>query len=137
MTMADSRRGGLLTTLAILFAILALTDILKPLHLEGPTTGLVFFGKRLSGTPDAILGPLLGIVLLIYAALIWRMRRYAMYLGYAYAIYVTLNLVLFSVRNPSPASQSEMIFGIVYIIVALAMSWATAILLNRRKIDLR
>ena len=135
--MADSRRGGSITTLAILFAILALTDILKPLHLEGPTTGLVFFGKRLSGTPDAILGPLLGIVLLIYAAGIWRMRRYAIYLGYAYAIYVTLNLALFSVRNPSPASQSEMIFGIVYIIVALAMSWGTAILLNRRKIDLR
>ncbi len=135
--MADSRRGVALTTLAILFAILALTDILKPLHLEGPTTGLVFFGKRLSGTPDAILGPLLGIVLLIYAAGIWRMRRYAMYLGYAYAIYVTLNLVLFSVRNPPPASQSEMIFGIVYIILALAFSWGTAILLSRRKVDLR
>ncbi len=134
--MADSRRGGSLTTLAILFAILALTDILKPLHLEGSTTGLVFFGKRLSGTPDAILGPLLGIVLLTYAAGIWRMRRYAIYLGYAYAIYVTLNLVLFSVRNPAPASQSEMIFGIVYIIVAFAFSWSTAILLSRRKIDL-
>ncbi len=134
--MTDSRRGGSLTTLAILFAILALTDILKPLHLEGPTTGLVFFGKRLSGTPDAILGPMLGIVLLIYAAGIWRMRRYAMYLGYAYAIYVTLNLVLFSVRNPPPASQSEMIFGIVYIIVAFAFSWGTAILLSRRKMDL-
>ncbi len=134
--MAYSRRGGSLTTLAILFAILALTDILKPLHLEGPTTGLVFFGKRLSGTPDAILGPMLGIVLLIYAAGIWRMRRYAMYLGYAYAIYVTLNLVLFSVRNPPPASQSELIFGIVYIIVAFAFSWGTAILLSRRKIDL-
>jgi hypothetical protein len=137
MTMADSRRGVALTTLAILFAILALTDILKPLHLEGPTTGLVFFGKRLSGTPDAILGPLLGIVLLIYAAGIWRMRRYAMYLGHAYAIYVTLNLALFSVRNPTPASQSEMIFGIVYLILALALSWGTAILLSRRKIDLR
>jgi len=136
MTMADSRRGGSLTTLAILFAILALTDILKPLHLEGPTTGLVFFGKRLSGSPDAILGPMLGIVLLIYAAGIWRMRRYAMYLGFAYAIYVTLNLVLFSLRNPAPASQSEMIFGIVYIIVAFAFSWGTPILLNRRNIDL-
>jgi hypothetical protein len=136
MTMADSRRGGSLTTLAILFAILALTDILKPLHLEGPTTGLVFFGKRLSGTPDAILAPMLGIVLLIYAAGIWRMRRYAMYLGYAYAIYVTLNLVLFSVRNPPPASKSEMIFGIVYIIVAFAFSWGTPILLSRRKIAL-
>jgi len=64
------------------------------------------------------------------------MRRYAIYLGYAYAIYVTLNLVLFSVRNPAPASQSEMIFGIVYIIVAFAFSWSTAILLSRRKIDL-
>jgi hypothetical protein len=135
--MADTRRGGGLTTLAILFAILALTDILKPFHLEGPTTGLVFFGKRLSGTPDAILAPILGIVLLTYAAGIWRMRRYALYFGYAYAIYVTINLVLFSARNPPPASQSEMIFGIVYIILALAFSWSTAILLSRRKVDLR
>jgi hypothetical protein len=135
--MADTRRGGGLTTLAILFAILALTDILKPFHLEGPTTGLVFFGKRLSGTPDAILAPILGIVLLTYAAGIWRMRRYALYFGYAYAIYVTINLVLFSARNPPPASQSEMIFGIVYIILALAFSWGTAILLSRRKVDLR
>ena len=135
--MADTRRGGGLTTLAILFAILALTDILKPFHLEGPTTGLVFFGKRLSGTPDAILAPILGIVLLTYAAGIWRMRRYALYFGYAYAIYVTINLVLFSARNPPPASQSEMIFGIVYIILAFALSWGTAILLSRRKVDLR
>ncbi len=135
--MADSKRGGMLTTLAVLFAILASTDILKPLHLEGPTTGLVFFGERLSGTPDAILGPLLGIVLLIYAAGIWRMRRYAMYLGYAYAIYVTLNLALFSARNPPPALQSEMIFDTVYVIFAFAFSWGTAILLHRHKVDLR
>ena len=98
--MANSRRGTALTVLAILFAILAVSDILKPLHLEGPTTGLVFFGKRLSGAPNAILGPILGIVLLIYAAGIWRMSRYALYLGYAYAIYVTINLMLFSARNP-------------------------------------
>jgi len=135
--MADSRRGGALTTLAILFAILALTDILKPFHLEGATTGLVFLGKRLSGTPDAILGPALGIILLIYAAGIWRMRRYAMYLGYAYAIYVTVNLALFSVGNPPPPSNSERIFGIIYLVLALALSWGTAILLNRRKADLR
>jgi hypothetical protein len=137
MTMANSRRSGALTTLAILFAILAVSDILKPLHLEGPTTGLVFFGKRLSGAPNAILGPLLGIFLLTYAAGIWRMRRYAMYLGYAYGIYVTINLVLFSARNPAPASQSEIVFGIVYIVVALALSWGTAILLSRSKAELR
>ncbi len=131
--MANSKRSTALTVLAILFAILAVSDILKPLHLEGPTTGLVFFGKRLSGTPNAILGPILGIFLLTYAADIWRMRRYAIPLGYAYAIYVTINLVLFSARNPSPASRGEMIFGIVYIVLALALSWGTAILLSRSK----
>jgi hypothetical protein len=136
MAMANSRRSGALTILAILFAILAVTDILKPFHLEGPTTGLVFFGKRLSGTPDAILGPVLGIILLSYAVGIWRMRRYALYLGYAYAIYVTVNLVLFSMRNPPPASRDEMIFGLVYIVFALAFSWGTAILLRRHKGEL-
>ena len=134
--MAEKSRGTTLTVLAILFALLAITDILKPFHLEGPTTGLVFFGKRLAGTPDAILGPLLGIILLIYVAGIWRMRRYALGLGYAYAIYVAINLVLFSVRNPPPASQSERIFGIVYVILALAFTWGTAILLGRRKAEL-
>ena len=135
--MANSRRSGALTILAILFAILAVSDILKPLHLEGATTGLVFFGKRLSGTPDAILGPILGIILLIYAAGIWRMRRYALYLGSAYAIYVTVNLVLFSVRNPPPASRGDVIFGLAYIVFALAFSWGTAILLRRHKSELR
>jgi hypothetical protein len=134
--MATSKRSGALTVLAILFAILALTDILKPFHLEGPTTGLVFFGKRLSGVPDAILGPILGIFLLTYAASIWRMRRYAIALGYAYAIYVTINLVLYSARNPPPASRGEMIFGIVYVIFALAFTWGTVVLLNRSKTDL-
>jgi hypothetical protein len=134
--MADSRRSGALTILAILFAILAMSDILKPFHLEGATTGLVFFGKRLSGTPDAILAPILGIVLLSYAAGIWRMRRYAMYLGYAYAIYVTANLVLYFARNPPPASHGEAIFGLIYIVFALAFSWGTAMLLSRRKAEL-
>jgi hypothetical protein len=135
-TIAESRRGGVLTTLAVLFGILGVTDILKPLHLEGATTGLVFFGQRLSGTADAIMGPVLGIILLYYAAGIWRMRRYALYLGFAYAVYVTINLVLFTVRNPPPASQSERIFGFVYVIFALAFSWGTAIILSRRKADL-
>src|SRR6202040_1695302 len=114
MAMANSRRSGALTTLAILIAILAITDILKPFHLEGATTGLVFFGKRLSGVPDAIFGPALGIIVLTYAAGIWRMRRYATYLGFAYAIYVTINLALYTTTNPTPASQTEKIFGIVY-----------------------
>ena len=40
--MANSRRGGALTILAILFAILALSDILKPFHLEGAAPASYF-----------------------------------------------------------------------------------------------
>ena len=134
--MANSRRSTALTILAILFAILAVSDILKPFHLEGPTTGLVFFGKRLSGTPDAILGPILGIFLLTYAAGIWRMRRYAMSLGYAYAIYVTINLVLFSVRNPPPASQGERSLASCMSFSRSRSAWGTAIFLRRHQADL-
>ena len=137
--MRRKSRGVPLTILAILFALVAIIDITKPF---GRTTwaglriGLVFFGKRLAGMPETILAPLLGIILLIYAAGIWRMRRYALGLGYAYAIYVTINVVLFSMRNPAPDSQNERIFGIVYIILALAFTWGTAILLGWRKADL-
>ena len=134
--MANSRRGGFLTTMAILLVVLAITDILKPFHLEGPTTGLVFFGRRQSGVPDAILGALLGIFLLIYAAGIWRMRRYALYLGFAYAIYVTINIVLYTATNPMATGRPDQIFGIVYSILAITFSWATAIVLNRHKADL-
>src|SRR5260370_10625865 len=134
--MANSKRGTALTILAILFALAAISDSCTPFHLEGPTTGLVFLGRRLSGTPNAVLGPLLGIFLLIYAAGIWNTRRYASTLAYVYAIYVTVNLVLFVTRNPAPASQGEMIFGIVYSILALLLTWGSAILLSRLQAQL-
>ena len=134
--MAASKRSAVLTVLAILFTLAALEDLLKPFHLEGPTTGLVFFGTRLSGISNATLGPLLGIFLLTYAAGIWQMRRYAIYLAYTYAIYVAINLLLFTATNPRPASQGEMIFGIVYSILALAFTWGAAISLTRSKAEL-
>ncbi len=126
----------MLSTVAMLFAILAITDFLKPFRLEGGDTGLVFFGTRLSGAPNAILGPLFGIFLLVYAAGIWRMRRYALAMAYAYAAYVALNLVMFSVKNPRPSSSGQMVFGLVYIVMALGVSSGTAILLRRRRAQL-
>jgi tryptophan-rich sensory protein len=134
--MGESKRGALLTTIAILFAILAITDILKPLKLEGPTTGLVFFGTRQTGTANLILGPLMGLILLIYAAGIWLMRRYALMLGWLYAGYVIVNLVLYTQLNPPAKTSGEMIFGIVYMIIAITMTVATALILTRRRVEL-
>lgn len=129
-----ARRGAVLTMLAVLFAILAISDLLKPFHLEGPDTGLVFFGTRLSGVPNAIIGALLGIFLLTYAAGIWRMKRYVLPVAFGYAIYVALNLILFSLKNAQPPNQ--LLFGIIYTVLAIGFSWGTAILIWRRRAEL-
>jgi len=134
--MGESKRGALLTTVAILFAILAITDIIKPLKLEGPTTGLVFFGTRQTGMANVILGPAMGLILLIYAAGIWRMRRYAMALGWLYAAYVVVNLVLYAQLNPPVKTQGEMVFGLIYMVLAITMTVGTAIILTRRRAEL-
>ena len=133
--MEQSKRGALLTTIAILFAVLAISDIIKPMT-ENAQTGLVFLGVRQHGLADATLGPALGFVLLLYAAGIWRMRRYALYLGTAYAVYVILNLILFTQFNPPPKTSSERLFDIVYMIVAITVSVGTVLILRRRRADL-
>jgi len=42
------------------------------------------------------------------------MKRYAVTVAWIYAVYVILNLTLFTIRNPSAPTRGEMIFGIVY-----------------------
>lgn len=136
MMESESRPGAALITFAVLFAILALTDLLKPFHLEGPQTGFVFLGARTGGTANVILGPLFGAILLAYAIGILRMKRYALPLAYAYAGYVVLNLALFSIRNPPPKNSGEMAFGIVYTALGVGISVAAAIALTRRRSEL-
>jgi len=132
--MASARRGPALTTFAILFGILAVSNLLKPLQLGGAQhTGFVFFGQRTSGTANAILGPLFGIYLLVYAAGIWRLRRFALPMAYAYAAYVVVNLIAFTVRGEHEPGAGYVIFSVVYALVAVGVSSGTALLLTRRK----
>ena len=130
--MEQSKRGATLTVFSILFLLVAIEDLLKPFHLEGPTTGFVFFGTRTHGIGNTILGPLFGIFLLVYAIGIFRMKKYALPLAVIYAIYVVLNIVLFSV-NPPPGDQGSLAFQIAFVVGALAIPWASAIMLWRRR----
>src|SRR5262250_413882 len=102
----DQKRGRFLTIAAVLFFLLALSNFLKPV-LADAHTGFVFFGHRLSGVPNAILGPVFGVLLVAYGTAIWRMRRLALPLAWIYAAYVVANGVLFSMYTadppPSPA----------------------------------
>ena len=129
-------RGAFLTTAAVLFALLGVSNLLKPLQIGGDRTGFVFFGERLSGTANTVVGPLFGIALLAYGVGIWRMRRWALPLGWAYAGYVLVNLFLFTVRNPEATDPQQRVFGLVYTAVALGVSWGAALVLRRRADEL-
>ncbi|MBI3300768.1 MAG: hypothetical protein HYZ72_01620 [Deltaproteobacteria bacterium] len=134
--MAEANRGQALSIFAVLFALLAASNLLKPFQIGGDQIGFVFFGQRLTGTANAIAGPLFGLYLLVYAIGIWRMKRFALPMGHAYATYVVLNLLLFIGKNPRPPGVGSLIFGIVYAVVAVGVSCGAAYLLTKRKAEL-
>ena len=131
--MMPAKRDGTLTVFAVLFGLLAISNFLKPVPLTSDT-GLVFFGHRLSGAANAVVGPLFGVVLAVYAFGIWSMKRYALPLAYAYAAYVPLNLVLFNLLGPKPADAGVgyAIFNLVYAAIAIGVSWGAVVALRRR-----
>jgi len=129
----EPKRGRVLSMFAVLFVLLAISNLLKPFRFEGSDTGFVFFGQRLTGPANAIAGPLFGMYLLVYAFGIWRMKRYALAMGSAYAAYVIINLILFNLRNPVPPGVGYLIFGVVYSVIAIGVSSGAAYLLSKRK----
>lgn len=129
----ESKRGWFLTVAAVLFALLALSNFLKPV-LASADTGFVFFGRRLSGVPNDILGPVFGLILVAYVIAIWRMRRFALPLAWAYAAYVVANMVLFSLytsdKPPSPA------FMVATLVLGLGVPIGSAIVLTQKRAQL-
>jgi hypothetical protein len=133
--MAENSRGLVLTTFAILFAILAISNLSKPFHLS-PNVGFVFFGGKTHGIANAILGPVFGLMLIVYAIGIWRMRRWVLPIAYAYAAYVILNLLLYTIRNSGSADQPSATFMLGYIAIAIGVSAGSAIRLHQRRSEL-
>ena len=132
--MDQAKRGVALTIFAVGFMLMAISNFLKPLQ-YGPTIGFVFFGTRLSGIANDIVGPLFGLFLAVYAIGIWRMKRYALPMGYAYAGYVILNLVLYNAKHGG-MPELPLTFRIGYILVAVGVSSGSAILLSLRRTEL-
>jgi hypothetical protein len=111
----------ILRAFAVLFALLAVSNLLKPLGLD-EKTGFVFMGRRLEGTPNLIAGWSFALYLAWYAASLWKEKASALPIGIAYGAYVAANLFLFMLRMPAPTG-GQRIFGIVYTVVALGGAW--------------
>ena len=115
----------------ILFCLLALSNFTKFLELS-PEQGFMLFGMRQRGTPNLVFGWLFGLYLLIYGIGVMRMRAWALPMGIAYAVYVVLNLVLFTIRM-SDEAFARPVFGLVYAVVAIGVSGGTVYLLRKNR----
>ena len=132
--MAGKSRGAALTTFALLFVLLAISNFLKPFS-HDPGVGFVFMGVRLHGTGNAIMGPLFGFLLLIFAYGIWTMRRYALPVAYIFTGWVIVNTLLYR-HNYSSAPKPPLYFAIASTVFGLGVPVATAIILSRRQDEL-
>jgi hypothetical protein len=123
------RRDAFLTVMAVLFALLAVSNFTKALQYanDPQVGGVVIFGRRALGVaPNLILGPLTGLVVGAYAYGLWTRRRWVVPLSIAYAFYVPLNLVLFWYFHRSPDAP-PVGFLLAYLAVALTGSVGTAL----------
>jgi hypothetical protein len=132
--MAGKSRGAALTIFALLFGLLAISDFAKPFS-HSPGVGFVFLGHRLAGTGNAVMGPLFGVLLVIFAYGIWTMRRYALPVAYIFTGWVIVNTVLFS-RIYRSAPKPPLYFAIASTAIGVGVPLATAIILSRRSADL-
>jgi len=130
LEISSESRGTFLTVMAVLFVVLAISDFTKALqYANNPAVGgLVVVGHKFEGVSiNLVLGPLFGMVLLIYAYGIWKMRAWVLPLSLVYAFYVPYNLVLFwFTHTTGPRSIGFIVF---YLAIALTGSVGTALYL--------
>jgi hypothetical protein len=135
----EQRRDRVMTALAIAMGLMAVSNFWKPgaQHFAPDSNaGFVFFGHRLQGAANAIIGPAFGALLAAYAYGVWTRRRWVVALAIAYAVYVPVNLVLFT-ANPPPGSEAPLLFMVVYAAVAIGVSGGGALYLysNRQRLS--
>jgi hypothetical protein len=128
-----TRRGLFLTIMAVLLAILAVSDFTKTLqHLRNPGLGIVVLGHRFTRIrANVIIGSMFGLMLAAYVYGIWNMKRWVLPIAVFYAFYVPVNLVLFWSLHDNPHRSAG--FIVVYLAFALTGSIGTALCLVSRR----
>jgi hypothetical protein len=130
----ETRRDGWLTALAVAMGLMALSNLAKPVAQSlspESNSGFVFFGARLHGAANAIAGPTFGVLLAAYSYGVWTLRRWVVPLAEAYAAYVIVNLILFTLH--APVGETPPLFMLAYAAVAIGVSSGGAWYLIRQR----
>lgn len=113
--------------IAVLLALRALTNLGKPF---GSGSGLVIVGKLFHGAAITIIAPLLGLAMLVYAYGLWTTRPWARPLGIAYAIFATLNVLLFPFVEGVPERYAPWMYAF-YAAPGIGIPWLAVWLLGK------
>jgi len=113
---------------AVLIALRALTNLGKAFN---PEAGFVVLGALRHGFVNTVIGPIFGGLMLIYAVGLWQARSWARPLAIAYAIWATVNVVLFPFVEGIPARFSQPLY-LLFAVPGIVVPWLAVWLLGRR-----
>lgn len=115
----------ILRILAALIGLRGLVNLAKPL---GAGSTMVFLGQKLDISNP--LGPLVGVFMIVYAYGLWAKRPFAVPAGIAYAIFATLNVVLFYAFQGLPDGFNPLGY-LAFAVIAVGVPWAAPLILRR------
>ena len=112
--------------LAALIALRGLTNFAKPFR-----GAFVIFGRLVEGgVATTVVAPLVGAAMLVYAWGLWHARGWALPLAVVYAVWATLNVVLFRVIEGVPR-QFEPWMYVLFAVPGIVAPWLAVWLLGR------
>ncbi len=104
---------------AVLIALRAATNFEKPFS---PRSAFVILGRLRHGLATTVAAPAVGVVMLVYAWGLWHGRPWARPLAVAYAVWATLNVVLFPVFEGVPAQFAPWMYA-VFAVPGIVVPW--------------
>ena len=114
--------------LAVLFALRGLTNFAKPFR-----GGFVILGRLMEGgVATTVVAPLVGVLIVVYAWGLWHARAWARPLGVAYAVWATLNVVLFWLIEGVPPQFAPWMYA-AFAVPGIVGPWLAVWLLGRRR----
>jgi len=110
---------------AVLIGLRGVVNLFKSL---GAGNAMIAFGYTLP--PDSLLAPIIGVAMIVLAFGLWTRRRWALPLAIGYAVFASLNIILFPIvsgTHPPVTGARYLLFAIA----GLAIVWGAVAFLRR------